>query len=592
MPLSATPGSSLRPRSVSELMDPALNRRRYPDFAPAPMNVTDAINAGSTVFGWGASSGAGPGTRGYTGSFGSQGQEEEGADYYNDATQQAQQPRFRTGRPASEVPGAVRRRTSQIRPLAPTFYAHGTESAGQTPGPIPPGTPFIAGDPQEDGLPNEELILPAEDGIHVIPLKDIKNLPKFGDGTAPVKDKGQERIRPHTKGLPPPVSGLAAFEKLNPDTPSAAMQETVKLMMNPNLPLPIRLPQIPTASHGAGVKPVPKYAYGTSPVRRHHRGEDTRAPLSRAGRTAGLSRFYGNNGQLDLERGARTARDPITGLSQTPTEREIADQLRMLSQKGEEFPGYSGEDEALLLHRYYQAKRSGDPDALAEAAGAVSAYKDRLNALRAQQQRQTDAPLAQQAGVKPGQSIASQVGAPAAVPPTPEGGLAPATLIPGLTGRTASMGQSRSMQTPYGSAGVTFAPRTASPTFNLSDTYDPKFGDKTVAAAESAQPSMPSEPEEMPEMPMLEGEDYANRPEGAVVQSPAQANQSALAMNQNLGRTASLSAGAGEIPKKSLMQQGAELASAPNRMIRDLYNAIPTNRQVKDFFFKPRPVTR
>src|SRR4051812_39213892 len=32
--------------SVSELTDPALNHRAHPD---APMNVTDAINAGSTV---------------------------------------------------------------------------------------------------------------------------------------------------------------------------------------------------------------------------------------------------------------------------------------------------------------------------------------------------------------------------------------------------------------------------------------------------------------------------------------------------------------------------------------------------------------
>lgn len=49
-------------------------------------------------------------------------------------------------------------------------------------GPVAPGQPFIAGDPQSDGTPNPELIVPTPAGTQVIPLKQ---LPQLAYGTTP-----------------------------------------------------------------------------------------------------------------------------------------------------------------------------------------------------------------------------------------------------------------------------------------------------------------------------------------------------------------------------------------------------------------------
>lgn len=111
------------------------------------------------------------------------------------------------------------------------------------------------------------------------------------------------------------------------------------------------------------------------------------SPMSVAGRRSGLAQFYQNQARLGLENAAKQAVDPISGLSQTPTQAEINAQLQMLQSKPEEFPGFSGFDQALLMADYYNAKQSGDPRALEAASAAVSDYKNKLNALRAQKIR-------------------------------------------------------------------------------------------------------------------------------------------------------------------------------------------------------------
>lgn len=369
--------------SVSQMMDPALNHRAFPD---APLNVTDAINAGNIVQGWGNNSGVGPGTRGYRGSVG---QEEEETEGDGMSQPQLPAPPFRTGRPASEVSGNTRRFTSNIRPLNPSFYAKG--------GPVPPGKPFVAGDPQEDGKPNPELVMPHPSGGHdVIPLKH-----------------------------------------------------------------------------------VPHYAHGT----RHRSADrDTRAPMSKAGRTSGLSSFYNNQSNLGLENSARGSVDPVSGLSQTPTQREINDLLHRLASKGDsEIPGFGGLEQAALMQRYFHAKQSGDPQLLAATTAQVVDFKNRLNALRGQQE-----------GYSP--SIAEAVGRTARMAPT-----APVVpveesqesytppIIPGLSpqGRTASLAD-KSISTPYGKGSVTFAPRAAPAVFNVSGKYDPNFKQKAQSMADAS----------------------------------------------------------------------------------------------------------
>lgn len=67
-------------------------------------------------------------------------------------------------------------------------------------GPVPPGQPFIAGDPQADGKPNPELIVPTPHGVEVVPLKGMPSrslpaLPQFAYGTVRTNDfpEGEHR---------------------------------------------------------------------------------------------------------------------------------------------------------------------------------------------------------------------------------------------------------------------------------------------------------------------------------------------------------------------------------------------------------------
>lgn len=110
----------------------------------------------------------------------------------------------------------------------------------------------------------------------------------------------------------------------------------------------------------------------------------TRAPLSRPARSSGLARYYEDQSRLKFENAGRGNVDPVSGLSQTPTEAEINAQLAMLNSKPDEgIPGYSGFDQALIMADYFDAKRSGDPAALAAATAEVMDFKNKLNALRA-----------------------------------------------------------------------------------------------------------------------------------------------------------------------------------------------------------------
>lgn len=106
--------------------------------------------------------------------------------------------------------------------------------------------------------------------------------------------------------------------------------------------------------------------------------EDTRAKISTAGRMSGLAQFDQNQARLALERAARNSVDPVTGLSQTPTSLEIDDLFQRLAAKG----GDEGLRQLMLMQDYFNAKRSENPQALAEATRAVMDYKHRLNAGR------------------------------------------------------------------------------------------------------------------------------------------------------------------------------------------------------------------
>lgn len=396
MPMSAKDRLGGRSDSLSRPAHLTSNAMK----AGESISLTDAVNAGNVVQPWAPSGGVGPGTRGYRGSFG--GQPQQGVEQPEEGMT-ANVP-FRTGRPDSEIPGGMRRITSQIRPLAPTFRAHG--------GPVPIGKSVVIGDAQEDGKPNPELVTSSERGLEVFPLKDMPRKSR----TAILSSK------------------------------------------------------------------MPKLADGT-----------TKAPVSRAGRTGGMSGFYRDNTRLNMERGARAAIDPVTGLSQSPTEREIAALIEMLLQKPAEFPGYGGLEEAMMIADYYTAKKSGNPQALAQAVGAVQGYKDKLGALRAQQA----APVAPQATSAPPPPVTPQtVQAPpttplAPVPTGPDGfpvedvdvppelmeaqDPAPVASVPQVLPPPPNAGRTASLSTPYGKASATYGPRTVAPRFNWSDTYDRHF---------------------------------------------------------------------------------------------------------------------
>lgn len=127
-------------------------------------------------------------------------------------------------------------------------------------GPVPHGMPFIAGDPQKDGKPNPEVIVPVPGGIHVVPLRDMK----MGRPVSGFHGDAETR---RGSGLKPPLRGLEEFYQLNPHTPTAAQVNATNLILNPKVPLPIRLPSEGTVPVGHSVAgPLPKFAYGTEHV--------------------------------------------------------------------------------------------------------------------------------------------------------------------------------------------------------------------------------------------------------------------------------------------------------------------------------------
>ncbi len=426
-------------------------------------SVTDAVNAGETVQPWAPSSGVGPGTRGYTGSFGQQPQDEYGGE-----EEMAPPQPFRTGRPASEISGRTRRMTSQLQPLAPSFYAKGTAKSG----PIPHGQPFIVGD-STDGKENQEMVIPTKDGIEVLPMD---KMPKMERGT-----------RPH---------------------------------------------------------------------------RDTRAPMSKAGRTGGLAKFASDQRRLMMEKAGRGARDPVSGMSQTPRDAEINAQLAALAAKPTEFPGFGGFEEAMLMSDYYNAKKSGNPDALLEATSAVQDYKNKLHAMR-QQKAVMTAPLSQTdenpmgtPDLPTAAPIVAPTAAPIATPAPPPNGLAPATLIPGLAGRTASMSPTiapRTITSKYGTGSITNAPRAGAPAFNLTDTYDPNFANKAKSLAEADS----FQPVQQPAPMTGEGADFE-----AQVESPRDAWQ------KEAGRTVALDA-----ESKARKQRDAERQRVDDEMSRGTFTA-------------------
>lgn len=223
------------------------------------------------------------------------------------------------------------------------------------------------------------------------------------------------------------------------------------------------------------------------------------------GRTSGLSEHFGNQSRLALERGARAAIDPITGMSQTPTEREMAEQIAMLAERDI--------NEAILLASYYEAKKSGNPEALAQAARAMTDHKNKKEALRLQSEGRNPV-LVNEAGTesfKPeGQPPQVIPGGERVIAPPVDGKIIPADKtkdtvtdplasqldpdsgrqlvqtsattgnkaapqIPATEPSAIPTGRTASMMTPYGKASATYGPRTTSANINWSNTYDPNF---------------------------------------------------------------------------------------------------------------------
>lgn len=121
--------------------------------------------------------------------------------------------------------------------------------------PIPHGAPFIAGD-STNGKPNEELILPTERGIEVLPLD---KMPRLAAGTTPRASKPPPVPLPAPKR---PTHGMDDFYRLNPNTPPAADKEAEKLIMNPRLPMPIRVPKLAGGTVHAIDELAPEFADG------------------------------------------------------------------------------------------------------------------------------------------------------------------------------------------------------------------------------------------------------------------------------------------------------------------------------------------
>lgn len=319
------------------------------------------------------------------------------------------------------------------------------------------------------------------------------------------------------------VSQQQTYRKYGPDASNLTDPKTGKRLSMEEAKArgPLTIPGWNTS----GVGPGSKGYTGSFMNGGANYGMGTKRPAGEAernsGRTSGLAGFNSDQRNLAMERSARSAIDPVSGLSQAPTEAEITAQLNMLGAKGSEFPGYGGAEEQALMRAYYDAKQGNDPAALAAAAQAVTDFKDKLNALRgAEASPISDGNLDIGSNTVPSQSgtaAAPAIAAPSAsmgrtvglmnsgsgapvqppAPSAPSGGLEPSTLIPELSGgRTAGM-VNRTMETPYGKASVKFGPRettaptgevvrTAPATFNFSDTYDPNFSKKVGALDEAS----------------------------------------------------------------------------------------------------------
>lgn len=253
---------------------PALAKREEDDFLGRPLydlsqykgahsprtdgtlNVADSINAGNTVMPWLSSSGAGPGTEGYRGG-GHFSSDRDGSTtapvsphafggldefYQNQRNLEAE--RFQPVAQPQPLPSfpkpAPPKRIDPLTGRALPELADGAGVPGAKHPPLPLLQPFIAGDPQKDGKPNPELIIPGMHGTQAVPLK---NIPKMASG-----GRVDGRQIP-TLPVPKQLRGLDEFYHNNPGTPDAAHAEAMKLMLHPKLPMPIR---------------IPKLAYGTS----------------------------------------------------------------------------------------------------------------------------------------------------------------------------------------------------------------------------------------------------------------------------------------------------------------------------------------
>ncbi len=98
----------------------------------------------------------------------------------------------------------------------------------------------------------------------------------------------------------------------------------------------------------------------------------------------GLGEFDQNQDNLIMEKAAKGSIDPVSLLPEAATSRMVREQLAHLAKKPEEFPGFGGARQAELMKQYFAAKRSGNPEALAQATQAVNTFKNELNALRSQ----------------------------------------------------------------------------------------------------------------------------------------------------------------------------------------------------------------
>jgi hypothetical protein len=248
------------------------------------------------------------------------------------------------------------------------------------------------------------------------------------------------------------------------------------------------------------LKNLPRMARGTygyrptsAEMQAYNEARDTRAPMSLAGRSGGLNSFYQDQNDLYLENAAENSIDPVSGLSQAPTQRAMSEQIRMLAEKPTEFPGYGGLEQAMLMSDYYDAKRSGNPARLAAAAHAITTYKDRLGALREQQAgvagpgaippgppstSSFKAPASDWAGASAGGTMGSNSFggdvAQAVNPAAPPASAPPPPPVP----------YTRSIPTKYGTASATYnTPRETFPVFNNTGEYDPDFMKKLMVSA-------------------------------------------------------------------------------------------------------------